>query len=68
MVATVSAWILDLDGVVWRGAELIPGADLAVRALLDDGHSVVGCTNHALAPETKHAGPGAVGCSRCSRW
>lgn len=51
----MSAWILDLDGVVWRGDVLIPGADLAVRALLDGGHTVLGCTNHALAPETKHA-------------
>lgn len=55
MVARVSAWILDLDGVVWRGDELIPGADVAVRALLDGGHAVLGCTNHAMAPGTKHA-------------
>ncbi len=54
MVATVSTWILDLDGVLWRGAELIPGADRAVRSLLEDGHTLLGCTNHALSPETKH--------------
>jgi HAD superfamily hydrolase (TIGR01450 family) len=49
----VSTWVLDLDGVVWRGDELIPGADRAIATLLASGHRVVACTNHALAPSVK---------------
>jgi glycerol 3-phosphatase-2 len=51
----VSTWVLDLDGVVWRGDELVPGADRAVASLLAAGHRVVACTNHALGPEVKEA-------------
>jgi HAD superfamily hydrolase (TIGR01450 family) len=51
----VSTWVLDLDGVVWRGDHLIPGAELAVARLLDAGHAVVACTNHAMGPEVKRA-------------
>lgn len=50
----MSTWVLDLDGVVWRGDRLLPGADGAVRALLGAGHSVIACTNHALSPAVKH--------------
>ena len=49
----MSTWVLDLDGVVWRGDELIRGADGAVAALLERGHTVVACTNHALGPQVK---------------
>jgi HAD superfamily hydrolase (TIGR01450 family) len=51
----MSTWVLDLDGVVWRGDRLVAGADRAVEMLLRRGHSVVACTNHALAPATKAA-------------
>jgi len=44
---------IDLDGVIWRGAQLISGSDAAVRALLDAGHEVVFCTNHAQSPAVK---------------
>jgi HAD superfamily hydrolase (TIGR01450 family) len=46
---------IDLDGVIWRGTELIVGSDTAVHALLDAGHEVVFCTNHAQSPEMKLA-------------
>jgi HAD superfamily hydrolase (TIGR01450 family) len=55
MVAVVSTWVLDLDGVVWWGDELIPGADAAIRVLLERGHRVVACTNHAHSPQVKRA-------------
>ena len=55
MVAAVGTWVLDLDGVVWWGDELLPGADRAIRALLDHGHQLVACTNHALSPQVKRA-------------
>ncbi|MFM7069586.1 MAG: HAD hydrolase-like protein [Actinomycetes bacterium] len=51
----MGTWVLDLDGVVWRGDELIPGADLAVERLIAAGHQVVACTNHAHAPSSKRA-------------
>jgi HAD superfamily hydrolase (TIGR01450 family) len=57
----VSTWVLDLDGVVWRGDELIPGADRAIAALLERGHLVVACTNHALGPEAKAAALARLG-------
>ena len=49
----MGTWVLDLDGVVWRGDELVPGADAAVAALLAAGHQVVACTNWAQSPEVK---------------
>lgn len=53
MVARMSTWVLDLDGVVWRGDRLVDGSDRAVSALLDAGHRVVACTNHAQSPAVK---------------
>jgi HAD superfamily hydrolase (TIGR01450 family) len=54
-VAAVGTWVLDLDGVVWWGDALLPGADRAIRTLFDHGHLVVACTNHALSPAVKRA-------------
>lgn len=51
----MSTWVLDLDGVVWRGDAVVPGADRAVATLLERGVQVVACTNHALGPELKEA-------------
>lgn len=51
----MSTWVLDLDGVVWRGETLVPGAAEAIDALLADGVGVVACTNHALSPGVKRA-------------
>jgi 4-nitrophenyl phosphatase len=41
------AFLIDLDGVVWRGDELIPGADEAVTRLRIEGKRVVFVTNNA---------------------
>jgi len=43
-------WALDLDGVVWRGEELLPGADGAVRRLREAGQRVVFLTNNSSPP------------------
>jgi HAD superfamily hydrolase (TIGR01450 family) len=43
-------WILDLDGVVWLGAEPIPGAVDAVLRLRAAGERVLFLTNNSSAP------------------
>lgn len=43
------AWVLDLDGVLWRGREVIPGSVEAVLRLLDAGVDVTFCTNNSSA-------------------
>ncbi len=49
----MTAWVLDLDGVLWRGAVEIPGSVDAVNTLLERGDQVVFATNNAWAePET----------------
>lgn len=40
-------WLIDLDGVVWLGAEPIPGGAEAVRLLRDSGRRVVFFTNNS---------------------
>ena len=61
-------WVLDLDGVVWLGNQVIPGAADAVDELRAAGEEVVFVTNNAYAPvsdrEQKLAGFGidAAGC------
>lgn len=57
----VTTWAIDLDGVVWRGSALLPGADRAVRRLLDAGVNVVFCTNHACSPQYKRDQLDALG-------
>jgi HAD superfamily hydrolase (TIGR01450 family) len=42
------AWVLDLDGVVWRGSEPIPGAADAVARVRAAGERVWFVTNNAL--------------------
>jgi HAD superfamily hydrolase (TIGR01450 family) len=51
----MGTWVLDLDGVVWRGDQLVPGAAQAVDALLHAGQRVVACTNWAQSPAHKRA-------------
>jgi 4-nitrophenyl phosphatase len=42
-------WVLDLDGVVWLGDQVVPGAAEAVSLLRDVGEEVVFVTNNAYA-------------------
>lgn len=49
----MALWVLDLDGVMWRGPEPIAGSAAAVATLIDRGDRVVFCTNHATSPEVK---------------
>lgn len=43
-------WALDLDGVVWRGIEGIPGSAEAVRLLQEAGERVLFVTNNSGRP------------------
>jgi phosphoglycolate/pyridoxal phosphate phosphatase family enzyme len=45
--ARFSAFLLDCDGVLWRGGEPIPGAREAVKALRASGRKVLFFTNNA---------------------
>ena len=44
------AWALDLDGVVWRGTEGVPGSAEAVRLLQEAGERVLFVTNNSGRP------------------
>lgn len=46
--ASKIAWAIDLDGVVWRGAETVPGAPEAVDRLRRAGAPLAFVTNSAL--------------------
>ncbi|MEX0972922.1 MAG: HAD-IIA family hydrolase [Solirubrobacterales bacterium] len=39
-------FLIDLDGVVWEGREMIPGAVVTLRELLDAGKEIVFVTNN----------------------
>jgi 4-nitrophenyl phosphatase len=41
-------WIVDLDGVMWRGRVPIAGSAEAVSALLERGDRVLFCTNNSM--------------------
>ena len=41
------AWALDLDGVVWRGTDGVPGSAEAVRLLQESGERVLFVTNNS---------------------
>src|SRR5688572_16070303 len=45
----MSAWLLDLDGVVWLAEQPIEGSPQAVAALRSGGHRVVFLTNNSSA-------------------
>ncbi len=45
----MTAWALDLDGVVWLADDPIAGAPEAVRALVDRGERVVLVSNNSSA-------------------
>lgn len=61
----VALWAIDLDGVMWRGSEPLPGAADAVRRLLERGDEVVFCTNHAMSPASKVDRLRAMGVPDC---
>jgi glycerol-1-phosphatase len=45
-------FLIDLDGVVWVGREMVPGAVESLRALIESGKEIVFVTNNpARAPE-----------------
>lgn len=49
------AFLLDLDGVVWRGESAIDGAEEAIRALRDRGKRVVFVTNNSSRTNREYA-------------
>lgn len=49
------ALLIDLDGVVWLGSELIPGAVDAIDSLMAHGVRIVFVTNDARSPAGAHA-------------
>lgn len=44
----MTAWAIDLDGVVWRGSETVPGAPEAIDHLRTAGSPIAFVTNSAL--------------------
>ena len=48
-------FIFDLDGTIYLGARLIPGADLTVRALRESGRRVVFLSNKPLESRESYA-------------
>ena len=47
-MAPMMAWAIDLDGVVWRGSETVPGAPEAIDHLRRRGTPIAFVTNSAL--------------------
>lgn len=47
--------LIDLDGVVWVGRELIPGSVEALRTLFDAGKRIVFVTNNPAKPAAEYA-------------
>jgi glycerol 3-phosphatase-2 len=54
-------FLIDLDGVVWVGRELIPGAAEALRELAERGREIVFVTNNPRRPSTYAARLGEAG-------
>ena len=50
VASSVVPWILDLDGVVWRGDTPVPGAIAAIDRLRAHGERVLFLTNNSSAP------------------
>ncbi|MBI1735615.1 MAG: HAD-IIA family hydrolase [Candidatus Rokubacteria bacterium] len=48
-------WLFDLDGTIYRGEDLIPGADRVVKALRDDGRRVAFLSNKPLYTRVDYA-------------
>jgi HAD superfamily hydrolase (TIGR01450 family) len=49
-------FLVDLDGVVWIGRELVPGTVEALRTLLDAGKEIVFVTNNSVRQPAAYAG------------
>lgn len=47
--------LVDLDGVVWIGREMVPGSVDALRSLLDAGVEIVFVTNNPAKPAAEYA-------------
>ncbi len=47
--------LIDLDGVVWIGREMVPGSVIALRSLLDAGVEIVFVTNNPAKPAAEYA-------------
>jgi glycerol-1-phosphatase len=48
-------FLVDLDGVVWIGRELLPGAVEGLRALIDAGKEIVFVTNNSVRQPAAYA-------------
>jgi glycerol-1-phosphatase len=48
-------FLIDLDGVVWIGRELVPGAVEALTELLGDGKEIVFVTNNSVKQPAEYA-------------
>ncbi|HXG04919.1 MAG TPA: HAD-IIA family hydrolase [Candidatus Binatia bacterium] len=48
-------WLFDLDGTVYRGEALVPGADAVIAALRDDGRRVAFLSNKPLESRAAYA-------------
>ena len=55
MGSQLTAWALDLDGVIWRGTDTVLGSPEAVELLRNAGHRVAFVTNSALRTPTQVA-------------
>ena len=48
-------FLVDLDGVVWTGRELVPGAVETLAELLADGKEIVFVTNNSVRQPAEYA-------------
>ncbi|MFQ5899435.1 MAG: HAD-IIA family hydrolase [Candidatus Methylomirabilia bacterium] len=48
-------WVFDLDGTIYRGKEVIPGAPEVIRALRDSGRRVVFLSNKPIQTREEYA-------------
>ena len=47
--------LIDLDGVVWEGSDLLPGAPETLKSLLDAGKEIVFVTNNSVRQPSAYA-------------
>ncbi len=46
----MTVFCCDLDGVMWRGTDPIPGSAIGMRRVIDAGHRVLFATNNSFSP------------------